>query len=82
MKMEHLEIEVTPDKPSLLHLEGKIITSVKSGGCGLPGCGCSPGHWISVAEPVNEDSILKITKFRFDSREELEEFIDSDIKVK
>jgi hypothetical protein len=56
--------------------KGGIISSSPKGGCGFSTCNCSPGHWISVLEPVGEDNILRILKFRFSSRLELEDFIE------
>lgn len=53
---------------------GKISMSADNGGCGVPGCKCSPGHWIHIHLP-RKGSTVECIKVEFENREELENFL-------
>lgn len=54
---------------------GKICMSAEKGGCGAPGCNCSPGHWISVFLPRTRGGIVEGIEVSFDSKDEMDEFM-------
>jgi len=74
---DHVKADGTFEDGELgaVHTEGNISISHPDGGCGMPGCECSPGHWISVALPRTEDGVVRGVTFKFNSREELEEYL-------
>lgn len=79
MKVEHWEHKnVSPDGKTIrggaVGVYGDITRSAPGGGCGLPTCHCSDGHWICVAEPRTADGTVSGVTFYFDSEEELQEF--------
>ena len=78
MRIERDTIKVDESNKNMYELEGKIVVSHPKGGCGMGHCNCSPGHWISMIEPI-QDGEIKITKFVFDSREELDRHIDMEM---
>jgi hypothetical protein len=51
---------------------GGVRYSAPEGGCGMPGCHCSPGHWLSITCPRTEDGVVSGYTAHFDSRRELE----------
>jgi hypothetical protein len=55
-----------------VEVNGRVLQSEATGGCGSKGCRCSPGHWISVVHPRTEDGVVFGYTARFDSRTELE----------
>jgi hypothetical protein len=67
------ETVITDENRHRINLTGGISISHPLGGCGLEGCSCSPGHWISVICPL-QDGKVRGTLFSFDTREELEAF--------
>lgn len=72
MRIEYFENKIDESNMNKIMLDGGIVRSHPSGGCGLNGCTCSPGHWITVLEPCR-DGKVRGTRFTFDSRSELEE---------
>lgn len=61
-------------------IDGGVRRSAPQGGCGAPGCACSPGHWISVIQPRSEDGVVAGYTAHFSSREELDAADLDDIK--
>lgn len=57
---------------SVLPLFGSRLMSHPEGGCGDPGCNCSPGHWIVKNYPRTADGIVAGFHAKFDSRDLLE----------
>lgn len=53
-------------------VNGDLRQSPPEGGCGIPGCNCSAGHWISKIYPRTEDGIVAGFTAKFSTREELE----------
>lgn len=58
-----------------VHVKPKITISRPEGGCGLPSCHCSDGHWINVHAGRGEDGIVTGLTFKFDSEFEMTEFL-------
>ncbi|MFA5300530.1 MAG: hypothetical protein WC389_20275 [Lutibacter sp.] len=42
------------DKRGAVCTDGRISASTPKGNCGLKGCHCSDGHWISIVKPRTE----------------------------
>jgi hypothetical protein len=61
-----------------VYADGGINVSSPDGGCGMDGCNCSPGHYISVSLPRTKDGIVRGVTFRFKSREELLHYLGVD----
>ena len=40
-------------------------------GCGIPGCHCSDGYWISIILPRNEKGEVRSVRVIFDSLDEM-----------
>lgn len=68
------ETVITDENRQRIKLTGGISISHPLGGCGLQGCRCSPGHWISKISPIEGDKVKGIL-LTFDTREELEEYL-------
>lgn len=68
MKFKFVEWETDAmDAPEgSVNLKGGITFSAPSGGCGEPGCKCSPGWWISFALPVNPSGKVRGYSIHFD----------------
>jgi len=59
------------------------ITMSSGEGCGLEGCHCSDGVWISITAPRTEDGVVETFAAIFESKEELNNFFETHIlKVK
>lgn len=56
--------------------EGRLTQSARNGGCGLDGCNCSPGHYISITKPRTEDGIVEGITVVFDNQEEMDSFLN------
>lgn len=56
-------------------VNGRISKSAPNGGCGAPGCECSPGHWISVVLPRTPAGEVESVLISFDTKEEMENFL-------
>ena len=56
-----------------VHVDGRYIRSAVDGGCGNPGCACSPGHWLTKTFPRTENGTVVGYTARFPSREALEQ---------
>lgn len=61
-------------------VDGDLRQSPPNGGCGLPGCNFSQGHWISKIYPRTEDGVVAGFQARFHSREEFEGMSFEDIE--
>jgi hypothetical protein len=71
----HVKIDGTfENQPGSIHTEGHISISHPKGGCGLGGCNCSPGHWISAALPL-DNGIVRGMRLQFKSRKQLLEYL-------
>ena len=54
MKVSHFEINKADERVQ----QGPFVfMSDLDGGCGLPACNCSPGHWITISDG---DHALKV----------------------
>lgn len=78
MKIEKIKHTVNPDgtfkdKDGSVETSGKISMSAEKGGCGVPGCSCSPGHWIMTCSP-RKGSTVECIKVIFDSKNEMDDF--------
>lgn len=56
--------------------EGRISRSAKNGGCGMKGCHCSDGHWITIIKPRTKKGVVEGIKVKFDNKLEMEAFLD------
>lgn len=81
MKIEEFKYEnVNPDgtfKDELgsVKVKGGITMSNPNGGCSIPSCKCSEGHWISIGTSRSKDGVVKGLIVHFDNNEEMESFI-------
>lgn len=50
-----------------------VIRMSQGEGCGLPGCLCSEGNWISITAPRNENGIVEGILVEF-TKEEMKDF--------
>lgn len=62
------------DKPGAICTGGSIRMSTGEG-CGVPGCHCSDGFWISIILPKTEEGVVEDIKATFDTKKELTEFL-------
>lgn len=53
-------------------VDGDFRQSPPNGGCGLPGCNCSEGQWISKIYPRTADGVVAGFVAHFDNRKEFE----------
>jgi len=60
-------------RPGSVTVEGGIRMAYREGGCGLIGCNCSPGFWISRSTPRNEKGEIETTIRRFNSKNDFED---------
>ena len=65
------------DQPGAVVTNGKTNMSAPNGGCGLPGCNCSPGHYIAVIKPRTENGIVEDITIHFRDKEEMNTFIET-----
>ena len=45
-----------------VHVDGRILMSSPEGGCDLPNCHCSEGHWISFAAPRTSNGVRECSE--------------------
>ena len=80
MKIETKKhIGVKPDgtfknKLGAVETKGKIIMS-NGEGCGLSGCKCSEGHWLTIVQPRTSKGVVKVVKVVFDDSKEMNGFL-------
>jgi hypothetical protein len=75
-KHEHVNKDGTFERElGSVHIEGHITISHPKSGCGMDGCNCSPGHWISVALPRTNKGIVRGMTIQFKNRKELEKYL-------
>lgn len=66
-----------PNAAGAIEVKGSLILSHHNGGCGLPNCPCSPGHWLTMMNPRNPDTgSVDGVQFDFDSRESMVHFVE------
>ena len=53
---------------------GRFQWSAPNGGCGLGGCGCSPGFYMVIPLPRNAAGEVCGATYHFDTVEDLREF--------
>jgi hypothetical protein len=61
------------DEPGAVVTNGAIRMSMGEG-CGLKGCHCSDGFWITMVMPLDA-GIVEGVKVTFDSRREMNKFL-------
>lgn len=44
-------------------------------GCGLPGCNCSPGYWLTIMLP-RENGRVEGIKVTFDSKKDMDRYLN------
>ena len=57
-----------------VNVKGGIIMSQKNGGCTIPSCGCSKGHWISISLPITKNGTVEGVAIQFDNEIEMNKF--------
>lgn len=57
-----------------VHIDGAVILSHEEGGCGLKGCMCSPGYWLTITAPRSKGGEVRGLKVIFDSKAEMLRF--------
>jgi hypothetical protein len=62
------------NEPGAVETTAKTIVSVPRGGCGSPGCNCSPGHWISITKARTSAGVITGKTMHFKSRKDLLEY--------
>lgn len=55
-----------------VRVDGAYFQSPPEGGCGSPGCTCSPGHWVTKIFPRTSEGIVAGYTAHFRDRAELE----------
>lgn len=70
MQAEKWEMGISDRMKNQVAINGKVSISAPNGGCDLEGCNCSPGHWISIIEPLKGNTLEGVT-YHFESRFEL-----------
>jgi hypothetical protein len=65
------------DKRGAVHTTPVTTMSYDSprGGCGLPHCGCSPGHWISINKGRTDDGVVEGYNIKFDNKDEMDQYL-------
>lgn len=66
---------IIPGEAGSVCVTGRTLLSHPEGGCGAPGCNCSPGHWINVVNPRTPDGVVAGFTIYFDSRKSLENYL-------
>lgn len=81
MKIEKFKhTGVNPDgtfknKAGSVETAGIISMSDENGGCGIPLCKCSPGHWVTIVMPRSKGGIVEGVKVQFENRDEMDGFL-------
>jgi hypothetical protein len=44
-------------------------------GCGLEGCNCSNGYWITIASPRTKEGTVKGMQIKFTDKKEMDKFL-------
>ena len=55
-----------------VRVDGAVFESSPEGGCGSPGCSCSPGHWITKLFPRTSEGVVAGYTAHFQNRADLE----------
>lgn len=66
-RIEEWETDALDAPEGSVNMEGGLTLSDPSGGCGSPGCKCSPGWWISIALPADSSGKVKGWSIRFEN---------------
>lgn len=80
MKVEKfIHTGVKPDgtfenEAGAVHVEGLVMMGTGEG-CGLSGCHCSDGYWITIGLPRTKEGVVEGIKVRFDNKREFDKFI-------
>lgn len=56
-------------------VSGGITESHKDGGCGTENCNCSPGHWVTINLPMDDNGDVETIRVDFENRDDLIRFI-------
>lgn len=76
-KFQHKNVDVSGSVKGggAVITEGAIRMSVGEG-CGLPGCHCSEGIWITIIMPRTKDGIVEGIQVRFRNKSELNDLLE------
>lgn len=75
MRVEEWETSTQDAPEGAINTGGGITFSHPAGGCGAPGCKCSPGWWISVCLPVDSSGIVKGWAMHFETAQDMRSFV-------
>jgi len=80
MKIESIDYEGVRKDGLFKHEEGSVCTKglVRMGrgdGCGLKGCRCSPGYWITIMLPRTQKGEVHGIRVVFKDKREFERFM-------
>ena len=88
IKITSWTTDATQAPEGAVNISGGISFSHPAGGCGSPGCKCSPGWWISIALPVDSaglvrgltltfpDGVRSMRDFLSNTRDQMSEWLD------
>lgn len=76
-KVSEWETNALEAPEGAIRLTGGISFSDPAGGCGTPGCNCSPGWWFMVALPVDHNGIVKGWTIDFNNVKDMRDFLES-----
>jgi len=70
-RFKHTDVD---PEDTMFEITAGYQTSAPKGGCGSPGCNCSPGHWICITNALKNGTITGKT-LHFASRKDLLEYM-------
>jgi hypothetical protein len=62
------------DQLGAVHTTEKLIVG-KGKGCGLKGCHCSDGYWITIMTNRTENGVVEGLQVKFDNKEEYQKYL-------
>jgi hypothetical protein len=81
VKIVEFQVDTSEAKEGSVNLSGSLTLSAPSGGCGSPGCKCSPGWWICATLPMDPSGMVKGFTLEFSSPRDLGEFVEKSYSI-